>query len=129
MPYEAVTDLIISAYYKVFNSLGCGFLEKVYENAILMELTERGFSVAQQQKINVHYKGAVVGEYFADLVVNDKVIIELKAAESLRGEHVAQLTNYLRATGMEAGLLLNFGKKPEFKRVIFSNRDPQGPRL
>ena len=122
MLYGAVTDMIIGVYYKVYNFLGYGFLEKVYENAMVMDLIERGFQVTQQQSVNVYYKGRVVGDYFADVIVNDKIILELKASEALRQEHVAQLTNYLKATQMELGLLLNFGRKPEFQRVIFSNR-------
>ena len=122
MLYQAVTEMIIGSYYKVYNSLGYGFLEKVYENAMMMELMEQGFQPAQQHCITVYCRGRVVGEYVADISVNNKVIIELKACECLREEHVAQLTNYLKATDMEVGLLLNFGKKPEFRRVVFSNR-------
>jgi GxxExxY protein len=122
MLYQGLTDMILGAYYRVYNSLGYGFLEKVYENALVMELNEAGFHVSQQHPINVYYKGAVVGDYFADLIINDKVIIELKAAESLRDEHVLQLTNYLKATDRELGLVLNFGRKPEFKRVIFTKK-------
>jgi GxxExxY protein len=120
MLYQPVTEMIIGSYYKVYNSLGFGFLEKVYENAMVMELVEQGFLIGQQQCITVYYKGAVVGDYVADIVVNDKIILEMKAAESLRDEHVAQLTNYLKATDMEVGLLFNFGRKPEFRRVVFS---------
>jgi GxxExxY protein len=126
MLYQPVTEMIIGAYYKVYNSLGYGFLEKVYENAMVMELVEQGFLIAQQQSISVFYKGAMVGDYVADIVVNDKIILEMKATESLRDEHVAQLTNYLKATAIEVGLLLNFGKKPEFRRVVFSNHTRTG---
>jgi GxxExxY protein len=121
MLYEALTEKIIGAFYKVYNCLGHGFLEKVYENAMMVELADQGFLPAQQEEIKVFYKGTLVGDYTADIIINEKVILELKAAESLRDEHVAQLTNYLKATDKELGLLLNFGKKPEFKRVIFSN--------
>ena len=121
MLYQAVTEMIIGAYYKVYNALGYGFLEKVYENALVIELVERGFLIVQQQSITVYYKGAVVGDYVADIMVNGKVIIEMKACECLREEHVAQLMNYLKATDIEVGLLLNFGRKPEFRRVVFSN--------
>jgi GxxExxY protein len=121
MLYQPVTEMIIGAYYKVYNSLGFGFLEKVYENAMVIELVEHGFLIGQQQNITVFYKGTVVGDYVADIVVNDKIIIEMKAAEWLREEHAAQLMNYLKATNMEVGLLLNFGRKPEFRRVVFSN--------
>lgn len=122
MLHGPVTDLIIGAFFKVYNALGHGFLEKVYENALCLELTELGFETAQQQSINVYYKASVVGDYFADIVVNGLVIIELKAADVLKEEHIAQLTNYLKATDKEVGLLLNFGKKPEFKRLIFTNQ-------
>ncbi len=121
MLHSNITDKIIKAYYTVFNTLGFGFLEKVYENAMVIELQKYGLSVVQQQKIPVFYDGQSVGEYFADLVVNNAVVLELKAAEQLRQEHQAQLLNYLKATKKEVGLLLNFGKSPEFKRVIFTN--------
>jgi len=121
MLHGDITDQIIKAFYKVYNSLGYGFLEKVYENALLIELTTCGLQVAQQHPIQVLYEKQQVGEYFADLVVNDLIILELKAAENIRDEHVAQLTNYLKATRKEVGLLLNFGGKPEFKRIVFTN--------
>jgi GxxExxY protein len=92
--HSDVTDKIIKAFYKVYNTLGYGFLEKVYENALALELRELGLFVTQQQSIEVYYGGQQVGEYFADIMVDDKVIIELKAAEKLRGEHKAQLINY-----------------------------------
>ena len=121
MLHSDVTDRILKAFYKVYNSLGYGFLEKVYENSILFELENSGFLVRQQHPIQVFYEKQQVGEYFADLIVNDLIILELKAAEQLRQEHIAQLTNYLKATHKEVGLLLNFGTKPEFKRIIFTN--------
>ncbi|MCM0079978.1 GxxExxY protein [Geomonas sp. Red32] len=120
MLHEAATERIIGCFYKVYNTLGYGFLEKVYQNAIALELTEHGFTANPQQHIPVFYKGVVVGDYFADLMVDDQIILELKAAESLRQEHIAQLTNYLKATGKELGLVLNFGKKPELRRVIYT---------
>ena len=123
MLYQAVTEMIIGAYYKVYNTLGYGFLEKVYENSMVIELVEQGFQIGQQQNITAYYKGIIVGDYVADIMVNDKIILELKAAESLRDEHVAQLMNYLKATDKEVGLLLNFGKKPEFRRVVCSNHN------
>jgi len=116
-----ITEQIIKAYYKVYNTLGYGFLEKVYENAMLIELGKIGFSVQKQKRIKVFYEENEVGDYYADLVVDNKVIIELKAAEALCDEHEFQLINYLKATEIEVGLLLNFGKKPEFKRKVFSN--------
>lgn len=122
MKHAEITDVIINAFFKVYNTLGYGFLEKVYENALFHELNKRNLSCVKQQKILVFYDELEVGEYFADLCVEDKVIIELKAAENLREEHESQLVNYLRATDIEVGLLLNFGKKPQFVRKIFSNK-------
>jgi GxxExxY protein len=119
--HSEITERIIKAFYKVYNILGYGFLEKVYENALLIELIEMGLSVEKQGQIKVYYGDKEVGEYFADLIVEECVIIELKAAESLCEEHEFQLINYLKATEIEVGLLLNFGKKPEFKRKVFSN--------
>ncbi len=119
--YSDLTDKIINCFYKVYNILGYGFLEKVYENALKMELENNGFSVEAQKLIKVLYLGKIVGEYFADLVVDNKIIIELKANEVLIPENEAQLVNYLKATEFEVGLLLNFGKKPELKRKIYSN--------
>lgn len=122
MLHSDITDAIIKAYYLVYNELGYGFLEKVYERALLFELRSRELICESQIPIKVYYKGFEMGDYYADLIVEDTVIIELKAAEALATEHEAQLTNYLRATDKEVGLLLNFGKKPEFKRKIFENR-------
>jgi GxxExxY protein len=119
--HKDITDQIIKAYYKVYNELGFGFLEKVYENAIGIELSNLGLSIEKQKRIKVYYEGAEVGEYFADIVVEGLVIIELKSAESLCEEHEFQLVNYLKATEMEVGLLLNFGKEPEFRRKLFTN--------
>ncbi|HPK04368.1 MAG TPA: GxxExxY protein [Bacteroidales bacterium] len=116
-----ITEKIIQAFYKVYNTLGFGFLEKVYENAMFIELRAMGLLVEKQRRVRVFYKGQEVGDYFADLIVNEKVIIELKASEALCEEHEYQLINYLKATEIEVGLLLNFGKKPDFKRKIFSN--------
>ena len=121
MLHSDVTEGVIKAFYKVYNSLGYGFLEKVYENALLFELVNSGFQTIQQHPIQVLYEKQPVGEYFADLIVNDLIILELKAAENIRDEHVAQITNYLKATRKEVGLLLNFGVKPEFKRIVFTN--------
>lgn len=119
--FQDLTSKIISCFYKVYNKLGFGFLEKVYENALLIELTNSGLRVDRQKPINVYYENQLVGEYFADLIVDDKVIIELKAAEALIEEHELQLINYLKATDIEVGLLLNFGKKLEIRRKIFTN--------
>ena len=121
MLYKELTEKILKAYFDVYNQLGYGFLEKVYENALFIELSESGLFTQKQVPLKVHYKDQGVGEYFADLIVENKVILDLKAAESIREEHEYQLINYLRATDIEVGLLLNFGKKPQFKRKIFSN--------
>lgn len=121
MLHEQLTEVIIGAFYDVNNELGFGFLEKVYENALKLELESEGLKVDQQKSLTVYYNGSVVGVYQADLIVEDKVILELKCSEILREEHEAQLLNYLKATDIEVGLLLNFGRKPDFKRKVFSN--------
>jgi GxxExxY protein len=122
MLHKETTDKIIKAFYYVYNTLGYGFLEKVYENAMLLELRSLGLSVEKQVPIKVYFKEQQVGDYYADLIVEDKVIVELKAAESLCEEHEFQLINYLKATNIEVGLLLNFGNNPQFTRKIFSNK-------
>ena len=119
--HKDITDKIIKAFYKVYNELGFGFLEKVYENALFLELKAMGLFCEKQKQIKVYYNGQIVGEYFSDIIVNGCVIVELKAAESLCEEHELQLINYLKATEIEVGILLNFGKKPEFKRKLFTN--------
>jgi GxxExxY protein len=119
--HTELTDKIIRAFYTVYNKLGYGFLEKVYENAMRIELRKLGLHTEKQVAINVYYNGEDVGIYFADLIVENLVIIELKAGDGLVEEHEAQLTNYLRATTIEVGLLLNFGKMPQVKRKAFSN--------
>lgn len=122
--HEETTDIIIKCFYKVYNELGFGFLEKVYENALLIELRSQGLKAEKQIPVPVYYLGSNVGNYFADIIVDDKVIIEIKAGENgLIEEHQLQLVNYLRATDIEVGLLLSFGKKPLFKRKIFTNNN------
>jgi GxxExxY protein len=118
--HSDITAVIIKAFYNVYNILGYGFLEKVYENALLIELRKLGLECMAQCPIEVFYDDVKVGFYIADIIVNSCVIIEVKAAETLCEEHEAQLTNYLRATDIEVGILLNFGKKAEFKRKVFS---------
>lgn len=120
LKHKDVTDGIIQAFYHVYNKIGYGFLEKVYENALNHELRRRGFYTATQKPITVWYDNVIVGEYFADLIVNECVIVEMKCGDSISPAHEAQLVNYLKATGIEVGLLLNFGLKPQFKRKIFS---------
>ena len=119
--YSDLTELIIKCFYKVYNELGYGFLEKVYQNALLIELQNEELDVISQKQIKVFYQGEEIGEYYADSVVEEVVILELKAVGTIAKEHEFQLINYLRATNIEVGLLLNFGKKPEFKRKVFSN--------
>ena len=115
------TELIIKAFYTVYNTLGYGFLEKVYRNALAIELHKLGLKAIPEARIAVYYDGKAVGEYFADLLVADAVIVEVKAVKRLLEEHAAQLLNYLKATPYEVGLLLNFGPKPEVKRKAFDN--------
>ena len=121
MKHDDITKQIIKAFYTVYGVLGYGFLEKVYENALAIELRKLGLKVAQQAQIVVYYDGHEVGVYQADLLVADAVIVELKASRALAPEHEAQLLNYLKATPYEVGLLLNFGPKPQIKRKIYDN--------
>ncbi|MBC7874130.1 MAG: GxxExxY protein [Ferruginibacter sp.] len=121
MKHEKLTEQIIKAFYNVYNGLGYGFLEKVYENAMCIELTEMGLKVDRQRIVAVYYKQHAVGDYFADLTVEDTVICELKTHERLSVDNEYQLINYLKATSIETGLLLNFGKKPEIRRKIYDN--------
>ena len=119
--HKNTTDKAIKAFYYVYNKLGYGFLEKVYENALVIALRGNGCRVVQQVPVKVYFEEELVGDYYADLVINDCVIVEVKVAESISEAHEAQLINYLRATEMEVGLLLNFGPEPEFRRKVFSN--------
>ena len=122
LKHGKVTDRILHAFFKiVYPELGYGFLEKVYENAMGIALRTLGLKVQQQEKIAVYFKGKLVGEYCADLLVENAVLVELKAASRITDDNVAQLLNYLRATPYEVGLLLNFGPKPDFRRKAFDN--------
>lgn len=118
--YSETTGLILKGFFNVYNELGYGFLEKVYERALINELRDLGLNVEAQKKITVYYKDQVVGDYFADIVVEGRVIVELKAVEKLAPEHEVQLVNYLKATDTHVGLLLNFGVKPQYKRKVFT---------
>jgi len=120
--YSDITNKIIKAYYNVYNKLGFGFLEKVYENAMMIELRKLGLKCENQVPIKVYYDQETIGNYFADIMVEDVIIIELKAAEAICEEHQIQLVNYLKATDIEVGLLLNFGKKAEFRRKVLTNK-------
>jgi len=119
--HTELTEKIINIFYRVYNKLGYGFLEKVYENAMMIELKKEGILAIAQAPIRVLYDNEIIGEYYADILVDDKVIVEIKAARQLAEEHEAQLLNYLKATDIEVGLLLNFGVKPEIKRKAFNN--------
>jgi GxxExxY protein len=119
--YKELTDRIIKIFYKVYGKLGYGFLEKVYENAMMIEFEKEGITAIAQAPIKVLYEGEVVGEYYADIMVEDKIIIELKASNNLAGENEAQVLNYLKASNIEVGLLFNFGPKPEVRRKAFDN--------
>ena len=119
--YKEETDEIIEAFYDVYNTLGYGFLERVYQNALYQELKRREFDCKAQYPIKVRFKGQVVGEYYADILVNDCIILELKAVDTLCREHELQLINYLKSTDIEVGLLLNFGERPQIRRKLFTN--------
>ncbi|URC11190.1 GxxExxY protein [Flavobacterium sp. B183] len=119
--HQELTDVIIKTFYEVYNELGYGFLERVYQNSLYLELKNKGLKVEAQKKIIVYYKGIKVGEYYADLIVEDLIILELKAVDCIVEAFENQILNYLKGTDCEVGLLLNFGKKPEFKRKIFEN--------
>jgi GxxExxY protein len=119
---EELTGQIIKAFYEVYNTLGYGFIESVYHNAMIVELVAYGLAIDVKKPITVYYDANIIGKFEADLVVEQRVIVELKAKENLHPAHEAQLTNYLRATDIEIGLLLNFGKSAEFKRKLFENK-------
>ena len=119
--HSELTEQIIGAFYAVYSTLGYGFLEDVYAKALVIELKNRGLTPNAEQLIEVYYANQLIGKYYADVVVNDLVIVELKAVKTLIAEHEAQLLNYLKATPYEVGLLLNFGPKPETKRRSFDN--------
>jgi len=121
MKYKELSEKIIHVFYKVYNTLGYGFLEKVYESAMIIELKKIGLECKNQFPIKVFYENEIIGEYYADLLIEQKIIVELKAIKALTKQNEAQLLNYLTATNVEVGLLLNFGEKPEFKRKIFDN--------
>ena len=120
--YKEITDIILRSFYETYHELGDEFLEPVYENALYIVLTGYGLCVERQQDISVFLRGKVIGDFKADLIVNEKVIVELKAVRALNHAHEAQLINCLKATNIEVGLLLNFGRKPEFKRFVFDNK-------
>ena len=120
MKHKELTAKIIECAYKVHNTLGFGFLEAVYQNALLIELLKAGLRAEKEKKIQVYYDAQQVGDYLADIIVEDKVILELKSVKELHPAHEAQLINYLKATGIEVGLLINFGERVEIKRKVFT---------
>ncbi len=119
--HEEITKVIIGCAFEVINELGAGFLESVYEKALLLALRQKGLSTISQQPVKVMFRGECVGDFYADIFVEKKVIVELKAVKTIAPEHQAQIINYLKATGIEAGLLINFGNpKLEYKRFTRS---------
>lgn len=124
---KALTEKIIACAYRVHNTLGAGFLEKVYENAMAIELADQSLVVRQQVPLKVLYRGQVIGEYFADLLVKGRVICELKAVETLSRQHEVQPVNYLVATGIDTGLLINFGNSVTIRRKFKTYRKPVNP--
>ncbi|MFC1884337.1 GxxExxY protein [Thermodesulfobacteriota bacterium] len=119
MKHKELTSKIIDCAYRVHNTLGYGFLESVYHNALLIELEKEGLKAESEKKIKVYYQDKMIGDFIADIVVDNKIIIELKSVKDVNPAHEAQLTNYLKATGIEVGLLINFGKSVEIKRRVF----------
>ena len=119
--HQKITDTIIRCFYEVYNELGSGFLESVYEEALHTVLSDAGVEVKRQFPLPVFFRGKQIGDFRADLIVSDRVIVEIKAARALEPVHEAQLLNYLRAYDFEIGLLLNFGPAPRLKRFVFSN--------
>ncbi len=121
LKHAELTDKIIGVYYDVYNELGYGFLESVYEESMAMALCEAGLQVERQVAVPILFRGHQVGDFRADLLVEHKILLELKAARTLDRSHEAQPLHYLRATEIEIGLLLNFGEKPQFRRLLFDN--------
>ncbi len=119
--HKDITEKILKGFYDVYNELNSGFLESVYESAMEIALTGQKLSVERQREVSVYFRGNNIGNYKADMIIDNMVIVELKAAHHIDPVHEAQLINYLRATDIEIGLLLNFGRKPEFKRLIYEN--------
>jgi GxxExxY protein len=116
--HQDITEKIIGAAYKVHNTLGSGFLDKVYQNSLAIELRSFDFLFDIEKPIKVYYRGEIVGDYIADIIVDGKVILEIKAIKELSSIHEVQLVNYLKATGIEVGLLINFGKSVQIKRRV-----------
>ena len=121
MKHKDLTSKVIDCAYKVHKTLGFGFLESVYQNALLLELLDAGLRPEKEKKISVKYNGHIVGDFISDIIVDDKVILELKSIKEIHPSQEAQLVNYLKATGIEVGLLINFGDKLEIKRKVFDH--------
>jgi GxxExxY protein len=121
LKYADLTEKIIGVFYDVYNELGHGFLESTYAEAMILALQQAGLSARREVSVPVRFRGTKVGQYFADLLVADTILIELKAARGIESAHEAQLLHYLRATEIEVGLLLNFGVRPQFRRLLFDN--------
>jgi len=119
--HSELTDKIIGVFYDVYNELGFGFLESVYRNALRLALLEKGLVVEQEVPVSVYFRGKNVGDFRADLVVNGVILLELKTAEAIVAAHESQVINYLRSTSLELGLILNFGPKPQVRRLLLDN--------
>ena len=119
--YKDLTDKILKAFYEVYNQLQYGFREKIYQKSLVYELRRSGMEVEEEKRIPVYYKAMLMGEYRADMIIENKIILELKAQNTIKDAHEAQLLHYLRAIPIEVGFVLNFGIKPEFTRKIFAN--------
>jgi GxxExxY protein len=125
MKFKEITGKIIECALTVHKRLGFGFLENVYSNALMIELKKSGLGTEKEKKIEIFYDGQLIGDYAADIVVEDKIILELKSVKEFHPAHEAQLVNYLKATGKEVGLLINFGEKIQIKRKVFGNLNPE----
>jgi GxxExxY protein len=125
LKYKELSHLIIKSFYQVYNELGSGFLESVYENAMALVLKQQGLDEETQKEITVYFRGTLIGSFKADIIVEDKVLLELKAVRRLNPVHEAQLLNYLKATTIEIGFLMNFGIEPAFKRFVCNNQQNQ----
>ncbi len=121
LKHAEVTKTLIGVFYEVYRKLGYGFLERVYGNAMTLGAGKLGLEIVREYPIRIHYEGSVIGEYQADLVVNNAVIAELKACRGIAPEHEAQLLNYLKASRFEVGLLFNFGPEPQYRRMVYDN--------
>ena len=119
--HSELTDLIVAVFYDVYNELGFGFLESVYRNSLRLALLDKGLTVEQEVPVTVFFRGQNVGDFRADLVVNGTIFLELKTAEQIVAAHESQVLNYLRSTALELGLILNFGPKPQVRRLLLDN--------